>query len=122
MDNYCKDCKEPFLEDPIKEQTVPRCNKCGGMIRPAVVWFGEMLPMNELFKAEQSAQNADLFFSIGTSAEVYPAAKLPLTAKEYGAVVIEINPNKTAITKYMDYFLPYKSGQALPYILNEIKG
>ena len=120
LDNYCKDCKTPFEGDPLAELHVPKCKECDGMIRPAVVWFGEMLPMDELFKAEQSAMKADLFFSIGTSAEVYPAARLPLTAKEYGAIVIEINPNRTSITNYMDYFLPYPSGEILPLILNKI--
>lgn len=120
MDNYCKDCKTPFEDDPLAELHVPRCRKCGGMIRPAVVWFGEMLPRLELAKADESAKQADLFFSIGTSAEVYPAANLPITAKEYGAFVVEINPNKTSITKYLDYFLPYPSGQVLPEILKKI--
>jgi NAD-dependent deacetylase len=121
IDNHCFDCGQPYEEaiDP-REHALPDCGNCGGRIRPSVVWFGEMLPEYEMEQAVISAQKSDVFFTIGTSAEVYPAANLPLIAKDAGANVIEINPNQTAISSYMDYVLRMTSAQAMPVILEEI--
>ena len=77
---------------------VPRCAACGALLRPDVVWFEEMLPPEALAAAEAMARRCDLMLVVGTSAEVYPAAALPIIAKASGAVVIEINPNATALS------------------------
>ena len=122
IDNFCIKCKTPFLEQisPV-EKEMPKCRECGGMIRPAVVWFGEMLPHEALFRAESAAKRAHVFITAGTSAEVYPAANLPIIARHAGAVVVEINPNDTAISGYMDFCLREPSGVALPQIINAFK-
>ncbi len=121
IDNHCFDCGQTYENaiDP-RDHSLPNCQNCGGKIRPSVVWFGEMLPEYEMEQAVISAQKSDVFFTIGTSAEVYPAANLPLIAKDAGAYVIEINPNPTAISSYMDYVLRMTSAQAMPVILEEI--
>ena len=117
IENYCSRCTKPHeyrhsAETAVKEP--PRCTYCGGMIRPAVVWFGEMLPPLALEAAQEAAQTCNVFFSIGTSAEVYPAAGLPIEAKRAGALFIEVNPNQTAITRFADVSISAPSGEALP--------
>jgi NAD-dependent deacetylase len=72
----------------------PRCASCGGLARPGVVWFGEMIPP-EAARAAQAAAACDVFLSIGTSSVVYPAAGLVAEAKRHGAFTVEINPETT---------------------------
>jgi NAD-dependent deacetylase len=75
-----------IVHDWLQEDDVPpRCRHCGGLLRPDVVWFGETLPVDILFRAKQAARTADLFLTIGTSGIVHPAASLPLVAIEAGA-------------------------------------
>ena len=95
----------------------PRCPRCGGLLRPDVVWFGEMLPQRALALAVETASWCDVFFSIGASALVQPAASLPYTALERGAVVIEINPDETPLTAGATYALRGPAGVALPALL-----
>lgn len=119
--NYCMKCRTFYSEIDLNEKTVLKCEKCGGLIRPDVVWFGEMLPMKELRDAEESAANSDVFFTIGTSAEVYPAAMLPIIAKRAGAYVVEINTKPTAISGDLDEILTGKSGEILYELLKKIQ-
>ncbi|MEM8681694.1 MAG: Sir2 family NAD-dependent protein deacetylase, partial [Planctomycetota bacterium] len=98
-------------------QNPPRCDVCGGRMRPDVVWFHESLPTAALEEAEQAVLAADLFFSIGTSAVVYPAAGLGMLASERGATVIEINPSATPLTPHADHVLHEPSGRVLPDII-----
>ena len=71
----------------------PKCPGCEAFLRPDVVWFGEMLPENEFARASLAARNADLFFSIGTSNLVEPAASLTWLAHDHGATVVIVNPD-----------------------------
>lgn len=95
----------------------PRCPFCGGMLRPDVVWFGEMLPVQELRRAIQASRSADMFLTIGTSALVQPAASLPFEALENGAEVIEINIDRTPLSPWMTYTLQGKAGVILPALI-----
>lgn len=92
------------------EELPPRCPHCGGLLRPDVVWFGEMLPVFALQRAIQVSRAADLFLTIGTSALVQPAASLPLEAVENGGILIEININETPLSPWMSYTLIGPSG------------
>ena len=113
------------LEDEVVEpeerdaSVPPRCPRCGAFLRPDVVWFGEMLPLGALETASQAARGCDLFFSIGTSSLVYPAAALPYEAVEWGATLVEINPNETPLTRQADYSLRGQAGEVLPRLLRE---
>ncbi|MBD3233106.1 MAG: NAD-dependent protein deacylase [candidate division Zixibacteria bacterium] len=115
--NKCATCGE-FHEDeiPITQKKVIKCH-CGGLIRPDVVWFGEMLPVDAIRNAFEWAESCDIFFSVGTSAIVHPAAQLPITAKQAGIYVVEVNPDKTPITAYVDEHLQGPSGEILPEII-----
>ncbi|HEY3251930.1 MAG TPA: NAD-dependent deacylase [Ignavibacteria bacterium] len=119
--NFCLNCKTFYDEVDVKERSVLKCEKCGGLIRPDVVWFGEMLPMDALRHAEDCAMNSDVFFSIGTSAEVYPAAMLPMIAKQSHAYVVEINIKPTVLTYDVDEMLQGKSGEILMELVQIIK-
>ncbi len=76
----------------------PRCPKCEDWLRPGVVWFREMLPPGAIEAAFAAAQECDVLILIGTSGVVQPAASLGEVAKSYGAAVIEVNPNQTALS------------------------
>ncbi len=120
VDNHCMDCRKPAkLPDDIPEGELPRCPYCSGLIRPSVVWFGEMLPDGAMEAAERAAFSCDVFFSVGTSAEVYPAASLPYTAKQAGAFVVEVNPNRTVLSTRADLHLQGPSGVMLPNLLEQ---
>lgn len=122
IENHCFDCKKPFLgETHLPEGQIPRCDFCGGLIRPSVVWFGEMLPYDDLLKAEEESANCDVFFSVGTSSEVYPSANLPFIAKRGGAAIVEVNPNHTQLSNYADYRIAAPSGEALPILVEKFK-
>lgn len=98
----------------------PKCPNCGGLLRPDVVWFEEAMPEEETELAFRVSRNCDLFFSIGTSAVVYPAAALPIEALENGATVVEINPDPTPLTKKTDFVLNGRAGEVLPQMLSQI--
>lgn len=94
---------------------IPRCS-CGGLVRPAVVWFGEALPRQQLERAWDACQRAEVYLSIGTSGVVQPAASLAAVAKEAGAFLIEVNPERTEVSYIFDEVLCYPSGEILPVI------
>jgi NAD-dependent deacetylase len=99
---------------------VPRCSECGAFLRPDVVWFEELLPESALTAAQDAAARCDVLLVVGTSAEVYPAAALPASADAAGAMVVEINPNPTALSSAADYVLRGPAGQVLPALVARI--
>jgi NAD-dependent deacetylase len=102
---------------PPPDAIPPHCPHCGGLLRPDVVWFGESLPYAALKTAVSAAQSCDIFFAIGTSALVQPAASLPFEAMQASAVTIEINPATTPLTNHVDYALTGPAGRVLPALL-----
>jgi len=118
--NYCIKCKKRYDEELDFEGGIPQC-QCGGLIRPDVVWFGEYLPVDQLRKSEQATISSDIFFVVGTSAVVYPAAGLVYTAKQYGAFIVEINTEATEVSKICDVTFHEKAGVVLPKILSQVK-
>lgn len=97
-----------------------RCRSCGGHLRPDVVWFGEMLPVNALEAAVSASESCEVFLSIGTSSIVYPAADLWRRAKDSGAIVIEINRDPTSLTPLADYSFLGKAGEILPKLVESV--
>ncbi len=100
------------------ERQPPLC-RCGGMRRPGVVWFGEMLPRAALEAAQRATGECDLFIAAGTSAQVYPAAGLIHAAIAAGARTIEVNPETTPNSEVVDWALPGKSGEILPRLVEK---
>ncbi len=120
--NFCIACHSRYDFLDFQESVdVPRCKSCGGLIRPDVVWFGEMLPQDVFSEAESKASKCDICFIVGTSGIVYPAAFIPLTAKQNGAYLVEININPTELSSTADYSLYGRSGEILPLILSAVK-
>jgi NAD-dependent deacetylase len=94
----------------------PHCH-CGGLARPAVVWFGEPLPDGMMNEAEHAVASAEVFLVMGTSAVVYPAAGLVPHARQSGAKVIEINPEPTPFSAMVDCALQAPAAELLPKLL-----
>jgi NAD-dependent deacetylase len=102
------------------DESVPRCRECGGLLRPDVVWFGETLPRDQLEAAVQAARSCDVFFSIGTSGVVQPAASLAFAAHNRGAMVVEVNAEATPLTSKANYVFHGKSGEILPQLVEAV--
>lgn len=120
--NYCIKCGANFETIEYKyTDKAPKCEKCGGLVRPDIVWFGEMLPQEVFAEAETAAEWSDICFVVGTSAVVYPAAYIPTSAKKNGSYVVEINIEETELSSLADYSIFGKSGEVLPMILDKVK-
>ncbi len=120
--NKCVDCNQPIkIETAVDAHNIPCCSDCGGKVRPDVVWFGEMLNRDTIDRAFLEAERADLFLSVGTSAIVHPAASLPVTARQHGATLVEVNPERTPLTPIADYYIGEPSGVWLPRFLARIE-
>lgn len=102
---------------PAGEEGVPTCPECGALLRPDIVWFGEMLPVKALRAAQDAARAADVVLSIGTSMLVPPAASLPILAMEHGAFGIEVNREPTEYADAFDAGLYGPSGVSLPALV-----
>jgi NAD-dependent deacetylase len=119
--NKCIQCDKKYETlDEALPGNPPQC-PCGGNIRPDVVWFGEMLPQEALHWAFGASSGCDLFFSVGTSAVIHPAASLPLIAKRNGAYLVEVNISPTEISQLVDESLLGKSGEILPQLVRFLK-
>jgi NAD-dependent deacetylase len=94
----------------------PRCS-CGGMERPAVVWFGEALPETVWTKAQRAAMESTVLLVVGTSAVVYPAAGLAHLAKSAGATVVEVNIAETPVSELADYSFRAPAAELLPLVV-----
>ncbi len=95
----------------------PRC-KCGNILRPDVVWFGEPLPQDVWGEAMVQASSCDVMFVVGTSLAVSPANMLPVYAKQNGATMVEVNPEETPMSETMDLSIRSTSAKALPELLS----
>jgi len=100
---------------------IPTCPACGSNMRPGVVWFGEAIPESALHNATKAASSCDLFFSIGTSSLVWPAAGLAETAREAGAGIVEVNPNATPLSNTSDFCFNHTAGNVLPELLSQFR-
>ncbi len=108
---------EPFTQFPQPSPFDPTA-----ILRPGVVWFGEQLPEAALAAAHHAIEASDLFISIGTSAVVQPAASFVHIAAKSGAVTAEINRDPTAISRWVNWSIPAKAGEALPALADEAFG
>ncbi len=116
--NRCQQCgTENTDETLVFKGKVPNCERCGGMLRPGVVWFGEYLPEHELQAAFAAAESCDLLLTVGTSSQVYPAAALPEIARAAGAAVIEVNIEETPFTFLATRHLRGPAGEILPELV-----
>lgn len=113
----CTECGWEGLNEQVPMDPLPPLCACGGILRPGIVWFGEMLPVDQWERAMNAAQTANVFISIGTSASVYPAAGLVQVACQSGARIIIVNPDPTPADELADWILRGPAGEILPRLL-----
>lgn len=116
----CSECSANAETWGDDSESVPSCEECGGLLRPDVVWFGEPLPRDQLERAVEAARGCDVYFSVGTSGVVQPAASLAYAAKNNGAVLVEINAEPTSLTPKTDFAFHGKSGEILPALVKAV--
>lgn len=112
----CRVIDDCGLEELAAE---PHCPRCGGRLRPDVVWFHEPLEERVVSAVFAAAESCDCFLVVGTSAVVFPAATMIPLARQSGGVVIEINLTPTAASRYADIGLYGRSGEILPLLCEE---
>ncbi len=118
----CVDCKKRCETRQIDLSNIPPLCQCGGIYRPEVVFFGEIIPPEHLWRSRQVASDCEIMLVIGTSAVVQPAALMPHIAKESGAKVIEINPEATPLSESIsDYLIKGKAGEVMRSIITELE-
>jgi NAD-dependent deacetylase len=115
---HCLDCDarhdlEPILAAFEADGALPVCAECGGLVKTAIVMFGESLPQAELNDAAEEAAACDLFMAIGSSLVVYPAAHLPVMAKEKGASLVILNREATGMDEIADLVVNDEIGPTL---------
>jgi NAD-dependent deacetylase len=118
----CMACNQKAALGDLNLSKLPPVCECGGIIRPDVVFFGEMIPPDHLRRSYQIAESCGVMLVVGTSATVQPAADLPLAAKNAGAVIIEINPEPTPLTRRIsDIFLEGQGGMVMDNLVEAVR-
>jgi NAD-dependent deacetylase len=122
----CMNCGARYPVGKIVEKyrskdDVPDCELCHGILKPDVVFFGEMLPQSTLQNATFHATRCDLIIVIGSSLVVYPAASIPLYAKESGAKLVIINNTPTPCDDIADVIINHSAGEVMEKLLEEVK-
>jgi len=122
----CLNCRRRYPISLIKEryadsENVPTCDSCRGILKPDVIFFGEALPQQTLAQAMREAGECDLMLVIGSSLVVYPAAYVPVQAKQAGADVVIINKGPTEQDHIADVRIDASAGETMTKILNRIK-
>ncbi|HCM15742.1 MAG: NAD-dependent deacylase [Candidatus Cloacimonadales bacterium] len=118
---FCVSCRTRYELDEIDlSQDVPLCMKCKALLRPDIVWFGE-IPYY-LYEIEDKLKNCDVFIVVGTSGTVYPAAGFVMTAKLFGAKTIAVNLDRPDNLGFIDEFLQGKSGDLVPPLVEKLIG
>jgi NAD-dependent deacetylase len=113
----CMGCAAEESNEQVPLEPLPPHCRCGAMLRPAVVWFGEALPESAWEQAFAAAAQAEVFLVIGTSAMVYPAAGLVQVACQSGARVAIVNPDPTPADEFAEWILRGPAGEILPRLL-----
>ncbi|MFO8010107.1 MAG: Sir2 family NAD-dependent protein deacetylase [Dehalococcoidia bacterium] len=121
----CLDCAKRYPRQEIHDLVesgvkAPRCDECGGILKPATVSFGQAMPEKETRDAERRSGSCDLFIVIGSSLVVYPAAQMPLLARQCGAKLIIINTTPTPHDSHAEVIIREKAGEAMQEIIRRL--
>jgi NAD-dependent deacetylase len=122
----CLECGRRYPREEIQTRLeagtkVPRCDSCGGIMKPATISFGQPMPERETQQAMAASAACDLFISAGSSLVVYPAAQMPLIARDSGARLVIINLTPTPHDRYADIVINAKTGPILSAIADGVK-
>lgn len=110
-----------LTELPETDEVPPACPYCGSLVRPDVVWFGELLPEQALRRALAESRRCGAMLVVGTSAVVRPAALLPFEAADHSSFIVEVNPNPSGATDLADVFLQGPAGTVLPQLIDALR-
>lgn len=122
----CLSCKQRYDRDEIQERVrrgvkAPRCDTCGGLLKPATISFGQPMPERETQEAYQRSAACDLFVVVGSSLVVQPAASMPVIAKRGGAKLVIINRDETPLDDMADMVIRSQAGPTMAVILDEVR-
>lgn len=122
----CLSCQKRYDRGPIQERVAtgekaPRCDSCGGPLKPATISFGQSMPERETAEAFRRSGACDLFIVIGSSLVVHPAAQMPVVAKRSGAKLVIVNRDDTASDNIADIIINGPAGQIMDAILKRVK-
>jgi NAD-dependent deacetylase len=118
----CVECLARRDREEISYDVLPpRCPECGGVLKNDGVMFGEPIPTDVMAICRREALRTDCVLIVGTSAVVYPAAELPQIARSRGARLIEVNPEETPLTPYVDVALRGPAGESLPRLVEKVR-
>jgi len=122
----CLECGAGFTRDEVHEWLergvdVPECPGCGGIIKPETVLFGEAMPREAMEEAERRARASDLFVVVGSSLVVYPAAYMPLYARDAGATLCIVNLTPTPYDDGADVVIRGKAGEVMARVPHEVR-
>lgn len=117
----CVRCAKQYVTDEMDlTADPPRCT-CGGVLKPNFVFYGEGIPTKAYQNSVELAENAEVMIIVGTAGQVMPACSLPLLAKQFGAKIIEVNPQASAYTGTLsDYYFPYKATEFFEALAREL--
>ncbi len=114
----CMDCNKKYETRKVDISEIPPRCACGGILRPDIVFYGEMIPAEAMWRSRQAATDCDLMLVVGASAGAQPAAMIPVIAKDNGAKIVEINPERTPLThEISDYLIMGKAGEVMNQIM-----
>jgi NAD-dependent deacetylase len=121
----CLKCRQKYPLELLTQNIpsadfVPDCQKCGGILKPDVIFFGETLPQKVLTMATKEAHECDLFIVIGSSLVVYPASYMPLYAKQAGAGIVIINLGETQQDDIADVIIDNSAGITMKKIMERL--
>ncbi|MDD5338144.1 MAG: NAD-dependent protein deacylase [Dehalococcoidales bacterium] len=122
----CLDCKKRYPRDyahqkMLSGEKVPRCGDCNGILKPATVAYGQSMPVRETNEAVEKSSHCDLLLALGSSLIVYPAAQMPLLAKQNGAKLVIVNITPTPHDSYADVVIAEKTGETLDKVVQKAK-
>ncbi len=113
----CQGCGDETLDERVPMPLLPHCEKCGGLLRPGVVWFGEGIDPGVMQASAQATDDCEIFLVIGTAGAVYPAAGLVAAARHGGALVVEFNLEPSEISHLADLFVAGSAADTVPDLL-----
>lgn len=114
----CTQCGHETIDRSVPIPILPECERCGGLVRPGVVWFGEGIDPQVHADSERSTAECELFLVIGTAGAVYPAAGLVGAASHAGATVVEFNVEPSGVSGLVDLFVPGSAADTVPLLLD----
>ncbi len=120
----CMQCHSNYSQDEIIPkifQGIPKCDNCGGFIKPDVILFGESLPLDQIQNSQDAALKADLILVAGSALEVFPVNQIPQSVVEKGGKLVIINDEPTWLDNIAEIVIHEKTGKILPLIVEELR-